>query len=259
MASRAVWSGAIAFGLVNIPVKLFVATQRKSISFRSLHAECNTPLKRPYYCPQCEVQVGYDDIVKGYEYGKGKFVLLTDEDFDKVPLETSKALEVQGFVDREEVDPLFHDSSYYLAPTEASMKPFELFRQALELTNKVAVVQAAIWKKEQVATVRPRGDYLVFSTLYYEDEVREPPEFPGEKAVKVSDQEVELAVNLVKALTVPFDVSRFEDRYREALLEIIEAKAEGKEVAVPEVKERETPEDLMAALEASLKAVEKPS
>lgn len=259
MASRAVWSGAIAFGLVNIPVQLFVATQRKDVSFRSLHATCNTPLRRPYYCPTCEGQVAYEEIVKGYEVAKNQYVLLTDEDFEKVPLETSKALEVKGFVDREEVDSLLHDASYYLAPSETSRKPFELFRQALELTNKVAVAQAAIWKKEQVVTLRPRGEHLVLSTLHYGDEVREPPELPAGMPVKVSEAEVELAVNLIKALTVPFDMGQFQDRYREALLTIIEAKAEGREVAAPEVRERETPEDLMAALKASLQAIERPS
>ncbi len=253
---RAIWSGAIAFGLVNIPVRLFTATQRKDISFRSLHAKCNTPLKRPYYCPKCEEQVAFGETNKGYEYSKGQFIILTDEDFDKVPLETSKALEVQGFVDREEVDPLFHESSYFLAPTETSVKPFELFRQALDLTNKVAVAQAAIWKKEQIVTIRPRGSHLVLSTLYYQDEVREPPEVPMDK-VAVSEGEVELALSLIKALTMPFDSSEFRDRYREALLEVIQAKADGKEIEAPKVEKRETPEDLMAALKASLQAIEK--
>lgn len=259
MAARAVWSGAIAFGLVNIPVKLFVATQRKGISFRSLHTTCHTPLKRPYYCPTCEEQVAYGDIVKGYEVSKGNFVLLEEEDFENVPVESSKALDVRGFVAREEVDPLYHDSSYYLAPAETAGKPFALLREALELTNKVAVAQASIWKKEQVVTLRPRGDHLVLSTLFYEDEVRDPPELPAEKPAEISDPERDLAVNLIESQAMSFDMSEFQDRYREALLAIIEAKAEGREVEAPEIPERETPEDLMAALKASLEAVEKPS
>ncbi|MFQ5837241.1 MAG: Ku protein [Thermoplasmata archaeon] len=259
MMPRAVWSGAIAFGLVNIPVKLFTAIRKKDISFRSLHTECNTPLKRPYYCPTCEVQVSYDDIQKGYEYAKGQYVILVDEDFQKVPLESSKALEVQGFVDREEVDPILYESTYYLAPTETSVKPFELFRQALELTNKAAVAQATIWKKEQVVIIRPRGNHLVLSTLYYEDDVREPPAIPAEKPVTVSEGEVELALNLIQTLTAPFDMSKFKDRYREAILEVIEAKVEGREVEAPAVEQRESPEDLMAALKASLESVKKPS
>ncbi len=259
MMPRAIWSGAVTFGLVNIPVKLFTATQRRDVAFRSLHAECGTPLKRPYYCPTCEEQVPYQEIRKGYEYTKGKYVVLTEEDFERVPLESSKALEVVGFVEREEVDPLLHDSSYYLAPAESAVKAFELLRQALELTNKVAVAQASIWKKEQVVTVRPREGVLVLSTLYYEDEVRQPPDVPLEKPVEVSEPELDLAVDLVKAQTIPFDIGQFQDRYREALLQLIEAKVEGKEVEVPTAAERESPEDLMTALKASLEAVTKPS
>ncbi len=254
---RAIWSGAITFGLVNIPVKLFTASQRRDIAFRSLHAECGTLLKRPYYCPVCEVQVEYKDLQKGYEYTKGRYVVLTEEDFDKVPLESSKALDVKGFVEREEVDPLLHDSSYYLAPAETATKAFELFRQALELTNKVALAKAAIWKKERVVTVRPRGKVLVLSALYYEDEIRPPPEVPEEKPVEVSKAEVNLAVDLIKAQTISFDMDQFKDDYREALLKVIEAKIEGKEVEAPVVVARETPEDLMTALKASLESIKK--
>lgn len=257
MMPRAIWSGAVAFGLVNIPVKLFTATQRKDVAFRSLHQECGTPLKRPYFCPKCNVQVDFKDIQKGYEYSKGKFVVMTEEDFEKVPLESSKALEVRGFVEREELDPLLYESSYYLAPVETAMKAFELFRQALELTNKVAIAQASIWKKEQVVTLRPRGALLVLSTLYYEDEVREPPPIVIERPVQVSKAEVDLALNLIESLTIPLDMGQFRDRYREALLEIMQAKVEGREVEAPAVVERESPEDLMTALKASLAAIKK--
>ncbi len=257
MMPRAIWSGAITFGLVNIPVKLFTATQRRDVAFRSLHEECGTPLKRPYFCPVCEVEVPYKDLQKGYEYTKGKYVVLTEEDFEKVPLESSKALEVRGFVEREEVDQLLYDSSYYLAPADMATKAFELFRQALDLTNKVALAQASIWKKEQVVVIRPRGAVLLLSTLYYEDEVRAPPEVPEEKPVEVSEAEVNLALDLIKAQTISFDMSQFSDRYREALLGLINAKLEGKEVEAPVVEARETPEDLMSALKASLESVKK--
>ncbi len=205
----------------------------------------------------CEVQVAYQDLQKGYEYTKGKYVVLTEEDFGRVPLESSKALDVKGFVEREEVDPLLYESSYYLAPSEMAAKAFELFRQALELTNKVALAQATIWKKEQVVTIRPRDGVLVLSTLYYEDEVRPVPEIPNEKPIAVSEAEVNLAVDLIKAQTISFKVSEFKDRYREALLQLIEAKVEGREVEAPIVKVRETPEDLMTALKASLESVKK--
>lgn len=259
MMPRAIWSGAITFGLVNIPVKLFTATQKRDVAFRSLHAECQTPLKRPYYCPTDEAQVSFKDIVKGYEYSKGRYVVLTEEDFEAVPLKSSKALEVQGFVDREEIDPLLYDSNYYLAPTETAAKAFELFRQALELTNKVALAQAAIWKKEQVVTIRPRDGVLVLTTLYYEDEVRAAPEIPLEEPVEVAKAEVDLAVDLIKAQTIPWRMDQYADRYREALLEVIKAKVEGKEVVAPVVEARESPEDLMTALKASLESIKKAS
>ncbi|MFQ5986423.1 MAG: Ku protein [Thermoplasmata archaeon] len=259
MEPRAIWSGAIQFGLVNIPVKLYVATMRKNVSFRSLHPKCGKPLKRPYFCPTDEEQVAFREVVKGYEYTKDKYVLLTNEDFEKVPLKSSKALEVLGFVEREEVDPLLQDSSYYLGATELSAKPFELFRQALDLTNRVALAQAAIWKKEQVVSLRPRGEDLVLSTLFYEDEVRPAPRVPLEEPVKISDAELNLALDLIKAQAIPYDMSQYSDHYREALLEVIKAKVEGKEIEAPVVETRETPEDLMAALKASLQAVEKPT
>ncbi|MEE9592629.1 MAG: Ku protein [Thermoplasmata archaeon] len=259
MEPRAIWSGAIQFGLVNIPVKLFVATMRKAVSFRSLHPKCGQPLKRPYFCPTDEEQVAFKEVVKGYAYTKDKYVVLTDEDFEKVPLKSSKALEVMGFVEREEVDPLLQDSSYYLGPTELSVKPFELFRQALDLTNKVALAQAAIWKKEQVVSLRPRGEELVMSTLFYEDEVRPPPVIPTAESVELSEAEVNLALELIKAQVIPYDMSQYTDHYREALLEVIKAKVEGREVEAPVVETQETPEDLMAALKASLQAVEKPT
>ncbi|MFQ6012304.1 MAG: Ku protein [Thermoplasmata archaeon] len=259
MEPRAIWSGAIQFGLVNIPVKLYVATMRKSVSFRSLHPKCGKPLKRPYFCPTDEEQVAYKEVVKGYEYTKDRYVILKDEDFEKVPLKSSKALEVLGFVEREEVDPLLQDSSYYLGPTELSVKPLELFRQALDLTNKVALAQAAIWKKEQVVSLRPRGEQLVLSTLFYEDELRAPPPVPTEEAVEITEPELNLALDLIKAQTIPYDLSQYTDHYRDALLEVIKAKVEGKEIEVPKVERRETPEDLMAALKASLQAVEKPT
>ncbi|MEE8232279.1 MAG: Ku protein [Thermoplasmata archaeon] len=257
MDPRAIWSGAIQFGLVNIPVKLFAATMRKNVSFRSLHPKCGKPLKRPYYCPTDEEQVAFKEVVKGYAYTKDKYVVLTDEDFEKVPLKSSKALEVLGFVEREEVDPLLQDSSYYLGPTELSAKPFELFRQALDLTNRVALAQAAIWKKEQVVSLRPRGEDLVLTTLFYEDEVRPAPRLPLEEPVKVSKAELNLALDLIKAQTIPYDMSQYTDHYRDALLEVIKAKVEGREIEAPKVEVLETPGDLMAALKASLQAVEK--
>ena len=167
--ARALWSGAIAFGLVNIPVKLFAATESKDLSFTTLHATCMTPLKRPYVCPKDNVPVDSKEMVKGYEYAKGQYVILKDEDFDAIPLESSKAIEVVGFVDAEEVSPILRERNYYLGPEEISLKPFELFRQALLRTGKVAVARAVLWKKEQLVAVTPLDGGLALTTLMYED------------------------------------------------------------------------------------------
>src|SRR2546422_130223 len=174
--ARALWSGAIAFGLVNIPVKLYGATETKDLSFTTLHATCMTALKRPYICPKDNVPVDSKEMVKGYEYAKGQYVILKDEDFEKIPLEATKALDVAGFVDASEISPLYRERNYYLGPEEISLKPFELFRQALMRTGKVALARAVLWKKEQLVAISPYNGSLVLTTLMYQDEVKAPPD-----------------------------------------------------------------------------------
>jgi len=255
--ARAVWSGAITFGLVNIPTKVYGATEEKDLRFTTLHATCKTPLKRPYMCPVCNTPVESKDMIKGYEYGKGNYVLITDEEMDSVPLETGKAVQVLGFVDVDEIGPLFYEKSYYLGPEETSVKPFELLRQALVRTDKVAVAQATLWKKEHLVALRPIGNGLVLTVLFYENEVKGPPEIPMTRPVVIADEELELATRLISELTMEFGPSKYKDRYREALLNMIEAKVAGKEVEVPPRVEVAPTQDLMAALKASLAAVKK--
>ncbi len=221
--ARALWSGAIAFGLVNIPVKLYGATESKDLSFTTLHASCMTALKRPY------------------EFAKGQYVILRDEDFDKIPLEATKALEVQGFIEAQEISPLYRERNYYLGPEEISLKPFELFRQALMRTGKVAIARAVLWKKEQLVAISPLDGGLVLTTLMYQDEVKPPPEPPATHPIVISDAEIELALQLIGALTTEFDPSKFRDRYRDALMTLIQAKVEGKELpAVAKVETKPT-------------------
>ena len=255
--ARAVWSGAITFGLVNIPTKVYGATEEKDLRFTTLHATCKTPLKRPYMCPTCNAPVETKEMVKGYEYGKGNYVLITDEEMDSVPLETGKAVQVLGFVDVDEIGPLFYEKSYYLGPEETSVKPFELLRQALVRTDKVAVAQATLWKKEHLVALRPIGKDLVLTVLFYENEVKGSPEIPMTRPVAIVDEELELAVKLIGELTMDFDPGKYQDRYREAVLNMIEAKVTGKEVEVAVRPEIPATQDLMAALKASLAAVKK--
>ena len=252
--ARALWSGAIAFGLVNIPVKLYGATESKDLSFTTLHASCMTALRRPYVCPKDNVPVESKEMVKGYEFAKGQFVILTDADFEKIPMEASKALEVAGFVEPEEISPLLRERNYYLGPEEISLKPFELFRQALIRTGKVAIARAVLWKKEQLVAISPLDGGLALTTLMYQDEVKPPPEIPATKPVVISDAEIDLALQLIKTLAMEFDPGKFKDRYRDALMEMIQAKVDGKELpAVAKVESKPT-QDLMAALKASLEA-----
>ncbi len=252
--ARALWSGAIAFGLVNIPVKLYGATETKDLSFTTLHATCMTALKRPYICPKDNVPVDSKEMVKGYEYAKGQYVILKDEDFEKIPLEATKALDVAGFVDATEISSLYRERNYYLGPEEISLKPFELFRQALMRTGKVALARAVLWKKEQLVAISPYNGSLVLTTLMYQDEVKAPPEPPATRPVVISDAEIDLALQLIKTLATEFDPSKFRDRYRDALMALIEAKVEGKELPSVTKVETKPTQDLMAALKASLEA-----
>ncbi len=255
--ARAVWSGAVTFGLVNIPIKVYGATEEKDLRFTTLHAKCKTPLKRPYMCPTCDEVVESKDMIKGYEYGKGNYVLLTDEEMDSVPIETGKAISVLGFVDVDEIGPLFYEKSYYLGPEETSVKPFELLRQALVRTDKVAVAQATLWKKEHLVALRPIGKDLVVTVLFYENEVKPSPDIPMTRPIQITDEELELASKLIGELTMDFDPGKYRDRYREGLLNVIEAKVAGKEIQAPPKVEVAPTQDLMAALKASLEAVKK--
>ena len=255
--ARAVWSGAITFGLVNIPIKVYGATEEKDLRFTTLHVKCKTPLKRPYMCPVCNETVDSKDMVKGYEYGKNNYVILTEEEMESVPVETGKAISVLGFVDVDEIAPLFYEKSYYLGPVETSVKPFELLRQALVRTDKVAIAQATLWKKEHLVALRPIGKDLVLTVLFYENEGKPSPDIPQTRPVVIADEELELATKLIGELTMEFDASKYKDRYREGLLNLIEAKVAGKEVEVPPKVEIAPTRDLMAALRASLEAVKK--
>jgi DNA end-binding protein Ku len=253
--ARALWSGAIAFGLVNIPVKLFGTAETKDLSFTTLHAECKTPLRRPYVCPTHDnAPVESKDMVKGYEFSKGQFVLVTEQDLENVPIETGKAIEVSGFVDAADISPLLRERNYYLAPVELSVKPFELFRQALLRTGKVALARAILWKKEQLVAISPQDGGIVLTTLLYQDELKPPPDIPATAPVVVTEDEIALALQLITALTTEFDLSQFKDRYREALVQLIQAKVEGKEIPVVTRPEGKPTQDLMAALKASLAA-----
>ena len=249
---RAIWKGVISFGMVSIPVKLLTATQSRDIAFRQLHEEDNARVRMLRWCPVEEREIPFDEIVKGYEYAKDRYVVLTDEDFEKLPLASKHTVSLTAFVDASEIDPLQYEKSYYLEPEETGVKPFALLVKSMEKKGLVAIAKIAIRQKEQLCALRVRDGGLVLETLYYPDEIRSPETQPAD--VEVSEQEMEMASALIDMLHEPFDPEKFTDEYREALMSIITAKLEGEEVVVPEEPVAQPAVDLMAALRASVEA-----
>jgi len=256
--ARAIWSGSISFGMVTIPVKLFGATESKDISFNLLHATCGTRLKQVRWCPTDEVEVPWNETARGYEYAKGQYVVLTEEDFEKLPLPSKHTIEISAFVAEQEIDPVFYERSYYLAPDERAEKPYALLMQALGEKKLAAIAAITIRKKEQLCVLRPQAGVMMLETLYYPDEIRAQPEVEV-KGAKVTGRELEMAFTLIELLRKPFDPEEYKDHYREALEALIEAKLEGKEVVTsPEVRESKVI-DLADALRRSVEAARKSS
>lgn len=252
-----VWKGSISFGLVNIPVKLHTATENKDIKLRQLHKECNSPINYSKVCSVCETEVKSEEIVKAYEYAKNKFVVLDEEELEQLRKENEeKAVEIIEFVKLEEIDPIYFEKSYYLAPDTGGAKAYALLRKALEDAGKIGVAKITIRSKEQLAIVRVYRETLVMETIHFPDEVRnagEVPNVPSED--KVVPKELETALMLIDQLTATFEPEKYHDDYRTALLELIEQKKNGQLTVTAKEKESVIPADmtdLMAALQASL-------
>ncbi|MBN8200075.1 MULTISPECIES: Ku protein [Bacillaceae] len=249
------WKGSISFGLVNIPIKLHSATEDKDIKLRNLHKECHSPIKYEKTCPVCEVEIKNEDIVKAYEYTKGKFVVLEDEDLEKLKQENEdKAVEIMDFVKIQEIDPIYYNRTYYMSPGDGGGKAYSLLRKALETSEKVGLAKIIIRSKEQLAVVRVYENTLVMETIHYPDEVRKAADVPNVPAEdKVTDKEIDTAIMLIDQLTTEFKPEKYNDDYRTALLELIEAKRTGKDIVTPVEKEpAANVTDLMAALQASI-------
>lgn len=253
---RALWKGAISFGLVNIPVRLYAATEKQGVRFNYLHGECNTPVRYRKWCDTCDREVGQDEIVKGYEYARGQYVVLRDEDFERVPLPTARAVEIVDFVKLTEIDPIYYDKTYFLEPEEGAIKAYALLRRAMDDTGRIALARVAVRTRETLATVRVYQDQaLVMETMFYPDEVREPRALEHIFATPaLADREVDMAVQLVDNLSAPFEPEKYTDQYRAALRGIIRQKIEGDEVARVERPGRAPVIDLMEALRASIEA-----
>lgn len=256
------FKGAISFGLVNIPIKMFTATEDKDIRFRSIHKKCHTPIKYKKMCPTCNEEVKPDDIVKGFEYEPGKFVIVSEEDIKSAKAEVhARTIDIVDFVSLSEIDPIYYDKTYYLAPqpeVTASAKAYNLLREAMNQSNRIAIARVTIRNKQTLCVLRVYGEVLVMETIFYPDEIRpisEIPSLPHE--MKVDEKEMGIAEQLIDNLSSEFDPSKYTDEYRVALRKIIEDKIAGKEV----VSQPDAPEtnviDLMEALKASLEKTEK--
>lgn len=251
---RAIWKGAVSFGLVSISIKLYAATEEKSIRFNQVHAADGGRIRYQRVCSVCGEQVSYDQIAKGYDIGGDEMVVLTDDDFADLPLPTSHAIDVLEFVPADQVDPILYGRTYFLEPDGAAAKPYVLLRDALADSERVAIVKIALRQREQLATLRVREDVLVMHTMLWPDEVRRPEFGFLDEDVTVRPQELSMATSLIDSMTADFDPEEYTDDYREALQKVIDAKVAGREVAhVPE--EEPSPAntiDLMAALRASV-------
>jgi DNA end-binding protein Ku len=254
--ARAIWSGSIAFGMVSIPVKLFGATESKDISFNLLHATCGTRLKQVRWCPTDEQEVPWAETVRGYAYAKDQYVTLTDEDFEKLPLPSKHTIELSAFVKEEEIDPVYYERSYHLAPDERGEKAYALLIRTLEKKGLTAIATITIRKKEQLCALRPKDGALMLETLYYPDEIRARPE-TDLKNVKITDRELDMAFALVDILRKPFEPEEYKDHYREALTQVIDAKLEGREVVESPTPKESKVIDLADALRRSVEAAKK--
>lgn len=255
---RQIWKGVITFGMISIPVGLFAATESKDVSFNQLHRVCNSRIKQRRWCPTCEVDVEMADIVKGYEYAKDQYVIVADQEFESLPVPTKHTIELSAFVEAAEIDPVYHEKSYYIQPEETGIKAYALLIRALESKGLSAVAKVAIRTKERLCALRPKDGALMLDTLFFPDEVRLDAQ-PRVPDVIVSDRELAMAQSLIDLLHEPFDGSKYADGYRTALLSLIEAKVQNAEAvaapAAPAPAANVT--DLMAALRASVEAMQK--
>lgn len=257
---RTIWNGSISFGLVNIPIGLAVATQRTDVAFRTLHRECKTPIKQKRYCPTHERDVGPDEVVKGWEYVRGEYVIVEEDDLEAVALQRSNSIEILRFVKLEEVDPVFFDRTYYLAPAsaDAQRRPYVLLLRAMEETGMAAIGKFVLWGKENLCLIRPQGDSLALETLFFAEDVRAKQEI--EEAVAesdVKDAELDLARQVIESISGEFDPEEFRNEYRDDLRRMLEAKLEGQEIVKPEPAPETPVIDLMEALKASVAETKK--
>jgi DNA end-binding protein Ku len=250
MAPRSIWRGTISFGLVSVPVRMYTATESKELKFHFLHKDDLAPIGYDKVRKDTGEHVDPEDIVRGFEIEKGRYVPLEEEDLDRLDIELTKSVDICDFVDLDEIDPIYFRKAYYLLPEDGAEKPYTLLVRALEETGKVAIAKVVIRNKQHLAAVRPVDGKLVLETMYYADEVRKPED------VKIKGElrkpEVDMAKSLVENLSAPFDPEKYDDTYRKELLQLLRAKAKGRKLPEPAQEEEAEVIDLMAALRESV-------
>lgn len=261
MAARAIWTGTISFGMVSIPVRLYTATESHDVRFHLLHKKDHARLKNVRWCPVDEKAVPWEEVERGYEYAKGKYMPITEEDLDRLPVKTVHSVDISDFVKVEEIDPIYFDKAYYLAPEKNGVKAFTLLRRALEETGRAAVAKVAIRDKENLCLVRPYGEVLSMETMLYANEVRPADDLVGaaHDNVKVSPKELQMAVSLIENLSGTFDPEKYEDEFQAAVQKMIRARVEGAPLPEAPLKQGAKVVDLMEALRASIEATKEKS
>ncbi len=256
---RALFTGTITFGLVSIPIKMYSATEEKEIKFHNLCPHCLSPLKNKRWCPTCEKEVSWQEVKKGFKVSKEKWVVLEKEELERIKLPSTRTIEILQFVDISQIDPIFFEKSYYLVPQEGGAKAYSLFVEALRLSNKAAIGRVVLRNKEYIVAIRPFKKGLVMHILYYAGEIRDIEKLKElQHLVVVSKEELELAKLLISKMTTEeFDVTKFRDRYTEALKELIKAKVEGREFEMKQEEKAVEAKSLMEALRASVEEIEK--
>ncbi|CAM3517374.1 MULTISPECIES: non-homologous end joining protein Ku [Paenibacillus] len=251
-----VWKGAISFGLVHVPVKMFSATEDKDISMRYIHKECGSPLSYVRKCPVCEEEVGWEEITKGYEYEKGKFVLFEKDELEQLAEQNSKNITILDFVDLTEIDPIYFQKTYYLSPDQAGANAYRLLMEAMKESGKIGIAKISIRSKSSLAAIRVLDECLSIETIFYPDEIRPISQVPNlPEKTEVNSKELDMAKLLIDQLSTPFDPEKYTDDYRERLLEAINSKVSGEEIKIAPARQETNVVDLMAALQASIEAV----
>src|SRR4051794_3096720 len=261
MAPRAIWSGSISFGLVNVPVKLYSAVKQKDIHFNQLEEKTGAHIKYKRVSEKTGKEVDYDDIVKGYELGKGRYVTITADELASVAPRASRTVDIEDFVEIDEIDPIYFEHTYYLAPDgEGAARAYALLQRGMEKTSRIAVGRFVMRMKEYLCAIRPFDGVLALNTMLFPDEVVEKDEVPGipDRKAPVGDKELRIATSLIESLSTSFKPTAYKDTYREQVLEMVERKAKGEEIVMAdEPEEKAEVVDLLAALEASIEAAKK--